>query len=148
MIIEIRAATNADESAVLDLVEELFTPPRGFPPGYTHEIGSAGFQSAVSDPRADVLLAFDGETLLGLASVYADILSVRFGPRCWLEDIVVFSERRGEGIGAQLIAAAREWAEAHGCNHLELSSGIGRVDAHRFYEREGMLRSAHYVIRW
>lgn len=113
-------------------------------PGYTTERGSAGFKYAVHDRDADVLLAIEGEGNAGLASVYADILSIRYGPRCWLQDLVVASAHRGKGIGGRLIEAATEWARERGCTHLELSSGADRKDAHRFYLREGMAQSYNF----
>jgi len=73
--------------------------------------------------------------------VYADFLSIRYGKRCWLQDLVVRREWRARGVGKQLLDAATEWARERGCTHLELGSGIGRIDAHRFYLREGMAQS-------
>jgi PhnO protein len=43
--------------------------------------------------------------------------------------------------------AATEWARERGCTHLELASGAGRKDAHRFYLREGMAQSYNFS-RW
>lgn len=139
----IRPAGPADEKAVLDLVPQLFEAPGGPAPGYTRERGQFGFRRAVEGERSDVLLAFDGERLVGLASVYADIESIRYGPRAWLQDLVVDRDARSTGVGRALLAASAEWGRARGCTHLELSSGLGRVDAHRFYEREGMTRGAY-----
>lgn len=93
---------------------------------------------AVGQPDADILLALDGARLVGLASVYADIESIRFGRRTWLQDLIVDRDARSAGVGKALLAAAAAWGLERGCTHLELSSGSGRVDAHRFYEREGM----------
>ena len=114
-------------------------------PGYTLERGGAGFKYAVHDRDADVLLALDGDRIVGLASVYADILSIRYGPRCWLQDLVVTASHRERGIGARLIGAATEWARERGCTHLELSSGEGRKDAHRFYLSQGMSQSYNFT---
>ncbi len=136
--VEIRPATPADEEAVLALMEQLFAAPGARPPYYTPERGGAGFRWAVHSQNADILLAVEADRIAGLASVYADILSVRYGPRCWLQDLVVDSARRSGGVGKALLDAATEWAREHGCTHLELGSGAGRVDAHRFYRREGM----------
>ena len=136
-----RPAVPADEAAVLALIEELFEPPGARPKGYSLERGREGLRRAVQQPEADVLLAVDGDSIAGLASVYADFLSIRYGKRCWLQDLVVSESRRSEGIGAKLIAAAAEWARERGCTHLELASGAGRLDAHRFYLREGMAQS-------
>ena len=106
--------------------------------------GRAGFEYAVHDRDADVLLAVEGERIVGLASVYADILSIRYGPRCWLQDLVVTASHRSRGIGAQLMGSASDWARERGCTHLELSSGAGRNDAHRFYLSQGMSQSYNF----
>lgn len=145
--VTIRPATAADQSAVIALMEQLFEAPGRPPPGYTPERGRTGFRSAVEKPDADVLLAFDGDQLIGLASVYVDIISIRYGPRCWLQDLVVRNDQRRRGIGRMLLDAATDWARAHGCTHLELGSGSGRTDAHRFYLREGMTQSLTFQ-RW
>ncbi|MEO8457099.1 MAG: GNAT family N-acetyltransferase [Chloroflexota bacterium] len=146
MPITVRPATLADEEAVLDLIPQLFAAPGAPAPEYTRDRGSFGFRWAVERADADVLLAFDGDALVGLSSVYADIQSIRYGPRCWLQDLVVSDDHRGEGIGAQLIAASVAWAKEHGCTHLELASGAGRVDAHRFYRARGMTQSMDFML--
>lgn len=145
--ITIRPATLADEAAVLALLPKLFEAPGSRPPTYTKDRGRTGIRWAVEQPDADILLALDGERLVGLASVYADIQSIRYGKRCWLQDLVVSKDARSRGIGKSLLDAATDWARSRGCTHLELSSGMGRVDAHRFYRREGM--TEQYVFeRW
>jgi GNAT superfamily N-acetyltransferase len=113
-------------------------------PGYTAERGRAGFKYAVHDRDADILLAAEGDLVVGLASVYADILSIRYGPRCWLQDLVVTTSHRGRSIGAQLLDAASDWARERGCTHLELGSGAGRADAHLFYVSQGMTQSYYF----
>ena len=114
-------------------------------PGYTAERGRADFKYAVHDRDADILLAAEGDLVVGLASVYADILSIRYGPRCWLQDLVVTASHRGRGIGAQLLDATSNWARDRGCTHLELGSGARRADAHRFYVSQGMSQSYNFT---
>lgn len=147
MSIDIRVATASDERSFLDLLEELFDPPGMRPPAYTRELGSRGFRHAIEGADSDVLLAVEGGRVIGLASVYVDILSIRYGPRCWLQDLVVTAPRRSGTVGKQLMDAATGWAKERGCTHLELNSGEARSDAHRFYLREGMLQSACFQ-RW
>lgn len=148
MTFEVRPATLDDESAFLDLLVQLFDPPGSTPQGYTRERGSEGFRAIVANPEADALVALDGQSLVGLATVYCDILSIRFGKRCWLQDLVTDKAERSRGVGAALLAASGEWARKQGCSHLELTSGLGRVDAHRFYEREGMTRASYSFFVW
>src|SRR5256712_6931198 len=139
----IRCARPADEDAVLALFDELFDPPGRRPRGYTRERGDAGFRHALANPDADILLAVaeDG-ALIGLASVYVDLESIRFGRRCWLEDLVVTAARRSQGIGRRLLDAATAWARDRGCTHLLLNSAPTRTDAHRFYLATGMTQTS------
>ena len=139
----IRCATPADEEAVLALFEELFDPPGRRPGGYTRARGDAGFRHALANPGADILLAVaeDG-AIIGLASVYVDLESIRFGRRCWLEDLVVTAARRSQGTGRRLLDAATAWARDRGCTHLLLDSAVTRTDAHRFYLASGMTQTS------
>jgi GNAT superfamily N-acetyltransferase len=141
----IRPATVGDEPPVLDLIEEMFEPPGWRPAGYARERAARHFRWAVGSNDADVLLAVDGPHVVGLASVYREFPSMRFGRRCWLEDLVVTARRRSGGVGRQLLDAAQEWGAAHGCTHLGLSSAAARTDAHRFYVANGMQQSQHFT---
>ena len=143
----IRPATLADEATALDLLEELFAPPGRRPPDYTRERAQANFRRYIESPDGDVLLALADGAFLGLASVYVDLPSIRFGQRCWLEDLVVASASRSQGIGRQLLDAATEWARERGCTHLELDSGNARKDAHRFYLAQGMAQDGLVFTR-
>ena len=129
------------------LLEQLFEPPGRVPPEYTRGRASAAYRWAVEQPNADVLLAFDGNKAIGLTSVYADIQSLGFGPKCWLQDMIVDKERRSEGIGGLLMTAVEDWARGHGLTHIELTSNSARVDAHRFYEGHGFGRATAY-LKW
>jgi len=53
--------------------------------------------------------------------------------------IVVSSLYRNRGIGCRLLAEAENWAVSRGASLIRLNSGIDRIQAHRFYEREGYL---------
>ena len=136
--IAIRPATPDDEAAVLDLIEELFASPGVPPGGYTRERGRKGFQYALKRDDAEILLAIAGSEPVGLASVYVDFQAIRYGLRCYLQDLVVTSVRRSEGIGALLLDASAAWARERGCDQFVLDSGNGRKDAHRFYAAHGM----------
>ncbi len=136
--ITIRAARLDDEVEVLALIEELFVPPGRKPADYTRERAQEGFRRAVENEESDVLLALDGSTPVGAATVYVDTYSIRYGLRCWVEDLVVLPSQRGRGAGKLLLDAAEDWGRKHGCDFVQLHSGLGRKDAHRFYLTNGM----------
>lgn len=140
--VTLRAAVAGDRDAVLDLLEQLFDPPGSRPPDFTRTRAAAGFDWAVTTPEADVLLATARGTLLGLCTVYLDFPSLRFGWRCWIEDLVVSAAHRGGGIGRLLLDSAADWGRQRGATHLELDSGTARRDAHRFYVGAGLVQDS------
>jgi len=53
--------------------------------------------------------------------------------------LVVADGERGHGVGPRLIAEADSWARTLGFDRIGVHSNVLRVDAHRFYEREGFV---------
>ncbi|SCK11917.1 GNAT family N-acetyltransferase [Vogesella sp. LIG4] len=51
--------------------------------------------------------------------------------------LVVAEDCRGQGLGAQLLAACEAWAAARGIAEVNVRCAEHRSDAHRFYRREG-----------
>ena len=60
------------------------------------------------------------------------------GPILYVDDLVTAAAHRGHGYGAALLSFLNSYALAEGCKYLELDSGLQRLDAHRFYRREGL----------
>ncbi len=145
--VEIRSARLDEVEAVRDCYEWLFASPGSKPESWVPEWASAAIAEAIDSAGSTIFVAIepgDGP-IIGFCTAYLDLLSVRFGLRCWVEDLAVDPAQRRRGIGAALLAAARRWAAESGASHLELDSGEARVDAHRFYEREGSnVRSASF----
>ena len=147
MPIEIREARAGEEEKLLPMYEWLFAPPGARPGRWEPERASQRLGEAIASRRSVILVAEDAGTLVGLCSAYLELNSVRFGQRCWVEDLAVDPERRSQGIGTALLGAALAWARSAGAVHLELDSALARQDAHRFYEREGGIRQS-YTFGW
>jgi GNAT superfamily N-acetyltransferase len=133
---KIREAVPGEVERVLGMYEWLFAPPGSVPPRWDPERARAAIADAIADESAAVLVGEHRGDLLGLCTAYLELNSVRFGPRCWVEDLAVSPSQRSQGVGKDLLNAAKDWARERGATHLELDSGDTRVDAHRFYERE------------
>lgn len=129
----VRRAVPADVPAVMALYPLLFAPPGSPPPQWDPADALPRLEAYFQ--HGAVFVADDGE-LVGFVTVTLDLRSVRFGQRAWVEDLAIDPARRSEGLGKRLLDAAKEWAREAGATHLELDSGDGRLDAHRFYDRE------------
>jgi GNAT superfamily N-acetyltransferase len=134
---EIRAARPGEEGRVVPLYEWLFAPPGVKPDAWDEKRAAVALREAIESHDSTVLVAEDGEELIGFLTAYLDLHSVRFGHRAWVEDFAVRPDRRSQGVGKALLDAAKAWARERGATHLELDSAEPREDAHRFYEREG-----------
>lgn len=133
----IRNGTAADVPRLVGAYDWLFAPPGRRPADWDPEVAGRRLTAALDSERSSVLVADSAGAIVGFCTLYVDLESVRFGRRAWMEDLAVDPAQRSQGIGRHLLAAAKIWARARGAQRLALDSGEGRVDAHRFYEREG-----------
>lgn len=82
-----------------------------------------------AEPGADVVGTY--------ALLVMHNLAHRGAPSAIVEDVVVAADRKGQGIGRQMMAHAVQQAREAGCYKLALSSHRKRTDAHAFYESLG-----------
>jgi GNAT superfamily N-acetyltransferase len=120
----------------MPLYEWLFAPPGSMPPQWDEERALRALTESLLEPQSAILVAESDGELVGFCSAYLELNSVRFGRRCWVEDLAVAPDSRSQRVGKALLDAAKDWARGAGATHLELDSGLDRTDAHRFYERE------------
>jgi GNAT superfamily N-acetyltransferase len=80
----------------------------------------------------------DGEVVATLQLTFIAGLARKGAWRAIVEAVHVRADRRGRGLGAQMIAWAAATARARdNCPFLQLTTDKRRKDAHRFYERLG-----------
>ena len=136
----IRQAASSEVERVLPLYDWLFEGPGYRPATWDEERARRALEAAILSRDAAVFLAEESSAMVGVCAAYLDLESVRYGRRCWVEDLAVDPARRSRGIGSALLEAARVWAREHGATHLELDTGLARGEAQRFYEREAPAR--------
>jgi GNAT superfamily N-acetyltransferase len=134
--INLRPALPEETERLLGMYEWLFAPPGSVPRSWDPARARRALAVAITAEESAVLVAERGGELVGFVTAYLDLESVRFGTRCWVEDLAVSPGNRSHGVGRKLLDAAKDWARDRGATHLELDSGEAREGAHRFYERE------------
>jgi GNAT superfamily N-acetyltransferase len=73
--------------------------------------------------------------------------SLAWGRFLYVDDLVTDIDQRSKGYGKQLLHWLIDYAKQNECIELHLDSGLQRIDAHRFYEREGMIKTGyHYSL--
>ncbi|MEO8540615.1 MAG: GNAT family N-acetyltransferase [bacterium] len=100
------------------------------------------FRSFEHFPEAKVMVAeLDGEVVGTFQFHLLPSLSNRAKPAAEVESVHVAEAFRGQRIGEAMIQWAIEEARRLGCKRVQLTSNKSRLDAHRFYERLGFVKS-------
>lgn len=107
----------------------------------------ARLERLVADPDVTLLLAIDGEAIVGTTTVI--VYTTPFWIKARLDEVVVDAVARGKGVGEALVAEALAVGRERGAQVAELQSGRGpnREAAHRLYERLGFRIRESDVMR-
>ncbi|MNO30336.1 putative acetyltransferase [compost metagenome] len=98
----------------------------------------AAFRSIKSDSRYILLGAFvDGELLGSMMGIVCQDLVGDCRPFMVIENVVVSSRSRRQGLGKKLMAALEAIAHERNCYYIMFVSGEKRKEAHIFYEAMG-----------
>ena len=90
--------------------------------------------------------SFDGEDIKALAGV-AIRTNFYYGRFLYVYDLITDEATRSKGHGKLLLDHLEELARADGCQTIALSSGVQRIDAHRFYEDKMAYDRVSYVFK-
>lgn len=136
----VRTATLDDVPVLRVLIGQL-----GYPPD--PEVLARRLAGYLATSDLTVLVAEDAGRVVGVASGGAQRI-LAYDGSFELGILVVEETARGKGIGKALLMAFEEWARGQGAKSIRLGSRDWRVDAHRFYEREGYhLDKIHHILR-
>ena len=120
----IQTATVQDRDAVIGLWQAAgLTRPWNDP--------GSDFDLALATPTSSVLLARDGDALVGSVMVGFD------GHRGWVYYLATDPARVMGGNGRALMAAAERWLEKLGCTRIRLMVRSDNAAAHGFYSAIG-----------
>ncbi len=86
--------------------------------------------------RQAAFVACLGEEVVGWIEVSIE-RRLQSDPFALIGGLVVKDGARGRGIGRRLCATAEEWGWSHGVSKVRVTSRSTRVDAHRFYAKDG-----------
>lgn len=98
------------------------------------------------EPKFEVLLAEQGEEVVGLCLFFYNFSSWRGELGVYIQDLVVDSDVRASGIGRLLVRETARHAVGQGATHLRLSVDRDNHEAMRFYEKIGLQESADESI--
>ncbi len=143
---EINLASEADIPALCRLLSQLFSQEAEFKADYVTQ--SRGLARIIADPAiGHILVARQDDSILAMVSLLYTA-STALGERvAWLEDMVVSSDIRANGVGTALLQAALEFGQHNGCRRITLLTDADNLAAQRFYERQGFKMSKMLPMR-
>ena len=106
-------------------------------------------ECVVRQQRDGYLLAYleAGNEIRAVAG-YRFLESLFSGKFLYVDDLVTRAADRSCGFGGRLFDWLVDQARQHGCDNLELDSGVQRFDAHRFYLVKRMnISSYHFRVK-
>lgn len=133
-------------SEQVDLVAPLFDAYRQFYGKASDLVGAHRFLSERLQRGESVVFAvIDDGKALGFTQLYASFSSVSMRSIWILNDLFVVEEARRRGVGAQLLAAARDHAEQTGAVRLQLSTAVNNAKAQALYEQQGWRKETAFL---
>ncbi len=135
--VAIRTATPEDIGAMCSLLAELFTLESDFVPDRDKQEKALRMLIADSASMSHVLIAVTGGKVIGMGTVQLVVSTAEGGPAGLVEDIIVLSEHRGNGIGAHILSQLGEWARQRGATRLQLLAEMDNLPALDFYRSKG-----------
>lgn len=134
--------TEATEAVVQD-INQLLPQLRENPDEHTCSL--AELEAIVSDKNIAFMVAKDRERVMGMATLY--ILMKLSKNVAHVEDVVVDSGYRGQGLGEKLMRKLIDVAREKGIKTLTLTSRPERVAGNKLYQKLGFEQKITNVYR-
>lgn len=143
---DITIANDNDVPVLCLLLQELFAQELEFAPDT--ELQAKGLHQIIANPdMGSILLAKKQGEVLGMVSLLYTVSTALGGRVAILEDMVVKSSARYQGIGSQLISAAIAHAKQQGCLRITLLTDVCNQTAQAFYAKQGFQVSTMLPMR-
>jgi len=138
-----RAATPADLPFIIALIVEDSVISTGDDPAdAAHPDYVNALAEITADPNEQMVIVEEDSVPVGCFQLsYLPGLMRRGMKRGQIEVVHVAQTHRNRGIGGEMMRWAVERCRENGCSMVQLTSNKKRLDAHRFYERLGFLKS-------
>ncbi|MGJ7913252.1 GNAT family N-acetyltransferase [Neobacillus sp. LXY-1] len=114
--------THLDEDSFLEIVEE-----------------------AVAKEDYRLAAVFENDQIVAVTG-FMPMITLYNGRAIWVCDLVTDANVRSKGHGRALLSYVENWSREHGYEAVSLSSGLQRVNAHRFYEEKMEYDKTSYVF--
>ncbi|MDD2464931.1 MAG: GNAT family N-acetyltransferase [Desulfobulbus sp.] len=127
----IRPAKQDDLEQLVELLRLLFSIEEDFAADTARQ--RQGLSLMLQNCQGRVLVAETGGRVLGMCTGQLVISTAEGGPSILVEDMAVFPDHRGKGIGRALLAALTSWAKEKGATRMQLLADKNNQPALGYY---------------
>ncbi|KIQ34436.1 GNAT family acetyltransferase [Variovorax paradoxus] len=131
----------AQAAALVELLDAYARDPAGGGTPLAAAVREGLPAALAARPQAFSVLAFDGDTPVGLINCIEGFSTFACKPLVNVHDVVVLPSHRGQRVAQQMFARVEEEARRRGACKLTLEVLSGNASALRSYEREGFAGS-------
>ena len=142
MSFEIRYCKQDDFDSVLNLLRQLW-PDLILDVSALHVV----YEQAIIANTQKLIVGIADEQVVGFCSLTIKNNLWQAGNLGIVDELVVDSHYRGQGIGKKLMDHISEIALANKCKRIELDCSLHRKEAHLFYENMGFVCRAHWFSK-
>jgi N-acetylglutamate synthase-like GNAT family acetyltransferase len=136
----IRKAEIQDGDAISKLLNQLDYPD-------TDAFIKKKLEKLLSHPDEELLVYEDGGEVIAFISIHFIPQVALEGDFARISYFAVDSSIRSKGIGRELEEYCTELAKERNCDRIEVHCHSRRIDAHRFYTRQGFTESPKYFMK-
>ena len=99
------------------------------------EFSADDLQRLIESDSSHLFILSAGDTIAGMLTL--GVYLTPTGRKVWIEDVVVDSRFRGQGLGHRLVGYAVEYAHRFAPCKIALTSNPLRIEANKLYRSEG-----------
>lgn len=145
MSVTIEAAGEHDLDALGALLQQLFAIEADF--SFEPARVRRALELLLQQEHARLLVARRGDRVVGMCSAQLVISTAEGAYSAWVEDVVVDSGHRGQGIGQRLLEGIAAWAQGQGATRLQLLADLENKPALDFYRGNGWQQTQLVALR-
>jgi GNAT superfamily N-acetyltransferase len=123
----IKLLTPTDSHILNNVAENVFDDP----------IVEASAKEFLADPRHRLVVALDGDLVIGFVSAVIYMHPDKPAPEMWINEIGVAPTHQRQGIGKALMQAILEEAKRSGCNEAWVLTDRANLPAMAMYKSAG-----------
>jgi GNAT superfamily N-acetyltransferase len=95
----------------------------------------------------ETFVAVENEQVIGFIGVMKSVAYNINGYYSQILALAVTANKRHIGVGTALVKTVEDWSLSNGINFISVNSGLKRLDAHSFYEKNGYSKKRFSFIK-